>query len=93
MLGQEVTLSVPRANALPLADAVAETGTEFGDSALSEIGNILGASYMTALGSITGLTLNLAPPQLVTDLLASIVASLLAEAARENETALVLART
>ena len=92
MLGQEVTIPVKGAATLCSLLGV-EAGTEFGDSALSEIGNILGASYMTALGSITGLTLNLAPPQLVTDLLASIVASLLAEAARENETALVLART
>lgn len=132
MLGQEVFLSVPRALALPLADAVsaagppeqvvtsiviplegdlealvvllipsddAETlcsllgvdaGTEYGDSALMEIGNILGASYMSALAGMTGLELELCPPQLVTDLLASIVASVLAAAAAETDTALVL---
>jgi len=67
-----------------------EAGTEVGDSALSEIGNILGASYMTALSGMTGLTLLLCPPQLATDLLASIVASLLAEAAGDTDTALVL---
>ncbi len=132
MLGQEVTLSVPNALPLPLADAVAaagppdqvvtgvviplegdvdalvlllipledadtlcgllgvEAGTEVGDSALSEIGNILGASYMNALAGMTGLSLLLCPPQLATDLLASIVASVLAEAAGETDTALVL---
>jgi len=132
MLGQEVTLSVPRALALPLADAVAaagppedvvtsvviplegdldalvlllistedaqtlcgllgvEAGTEVGDSALSEIGNILGASYMNSLAAMTGLELLLCPPQLATDPLASIVASVLAEAAAGTDTALML---
>jgi chemotaxis protein CheC len=132
MLGQEVTLSVPRALALPLAEAVAaagpaeqlvtgvviplegdldalvlllipvddaatlcgllgvEAGTEVGDSALSEIGNILGASIMAALASVTGLTLLLCPPQLTTDMLASIVASLLVQAAGEMDSAVVL---
>jgi chemotaxis protein CheC len=132
MLAQEVMLSVPRALALPLADAVAaagppdqivtgvviplqgdldaivvllisskdaqtlcsllgvEAGTEVGDSALSEIGNILGASYMSALTGMTGLSLELCPPQLLTDLLASIVASLLALTAADSDTALML---
>ncbi len=132
MLGQEVTLDVPRALALPLADAVAaagppdqivtsvviplggdldavvllliptadaetlcallgvEAGTEVGDSCLCEIGNILGASYMNALAAMTGLSLLLCPPQLATDLLASIVASLLAEAAGTTDSAVML---
>ncbi len=132
MLAQEVTLSVPRVVAMPLADAVAaagpadevvtsvviplegdmealvllliserdvhtlcsllgvEAGTEVGDSALSEIGNILGASYMSALSGMTGLKLELCPPQLATDLLGSIVASVLAFTARETDTALML---
>ncbi|MGO9750258.1 MAG: chemotaxis protein CheC [Solirubrobacteraceae bacterium] len=132
MLAQEVTLSVPRALALPLADAVAaagpaeqivtgvviplqgdleaivvllissedaqtlcsllgvEAGTEVGESALSEIGNILGASYMSALSGMTGLSLELCPPQLLTDLRASIVASLLALTAGDGDTALML---
>lgn len=132
MLAQEVMLSVPRALALPLADAVAaagppdqivtgvviplqgdmdaivvllissedaqtlcsllgvEAGTEVGESALSEIGNILGASYMSALSGMTGLSLELCPPQLLTDLLASIVASLLALTAGDSDTALML---
>jgi chemotaxis protein CheC len=132
MLGQEVELNVPRALALPLADAVdaagpadeevtgvviplegdldalvllliplgdaqtlcsllgVEAGTEFGDSALGEIGNILGTSYINALVSMTGLNLMPCPPSLATDLLAAIVASLLAEKTGTAETALVL---
>jgi chemotaxis protein CheY-P-specific phosphatase CheC len=45
---------------------------------------------MNALAGMTGLSLLLCPPQLVTDLLAAIVASLLAEAAGSSDTALVL---
>jgi len=132
MLGREVDLSVPRAIALPLADAVeaagdpaemvtgialgvegdiagavlllvppagaetlcgllgVEAGTEVGDSALGEIGNILGASYLMALSSMTGVTMAPTPPQVFTDLLGAIVASVLAGAAGHGDTALVL---
>ena len=132
MLGQEVTLTVSRALAPPLAEAVAsagppeevvtgvviplegdlhalvlllipmddaqtlcgllgvDAGTDVGDSALREIGNILGASYLNVLGGMTGLSLVLCPPQLATDTLGSIVASWLAEAAGEADSALVL---
>jgi chemotaxis protein CheC len=86
-----VLLLIPLEDAQTLCALLGvEAGTEVGDSALSEIGNILGASYMTALSGMTGLTLLLCPPQLATDLLASIVASLLAEAAGDTDTALVL---
>jgi chemotaxis protein CheC len=130
MLGQQVELRVPRALALPLADAVDAAGapedivtgivlglegdiealvlllfpiedggtlcrllgvepqTEVGDSALCEIGNILGTSYLNALSMMTGLTLLPTPPTLATDLLGAIVASVLAQAAGENDVAL-----
>jgi chemotaxis protein CheY-P-specific phosphatase CheC len=45
---------------------------------------------MSSLGGMTGLDLELCPPQLVTDLLSSIVASVLAAAAADTDTALVL---
>ena len=132
MLGREVELRVPRALALPMADAVdaagqpedivtgivlglegdvdalvllliptddaailcqmlgVEAGTEVGDSALGEIGNILGTSYLNALSAMTGLALMPTPPTLATDLLGAIVASVLAQAAGENDIALVL---
>jgi chemotaxis protein CheC len=132
MLGQEVLLQVPRAQALPLADAIAAAGpsdvpvtgvaiplegdlearvvlliphddaetlcgllgveafTEVGESALREIGNILGASYLTALANMTGLSLELCPPELTNDRLGPLVTSLLAKAAGETGTALIL---
>jgi chemotaxis protein CheC len=67
-----------------------EPGTEVGDSALSEIGNILGASYLTALAAMTGLELLPTPPQATTDLLAAIVASVLAQTAGHGDLALLL---
>src|SRR3954468_22557983 len=55
-----------------------EAGTEDALSAIGEIGNILGASYIGSLGAMTGLELDLTPPQTATDMLAAIVAILLA---------------
>jgi chemotaxis protein CheC len=132
MLGQEVELNVPRALALPLADAVdaagpaeqeatgvvipvegalegvvlllipcedaeilcsllgVEAGTDVGESALCEIGNILGTSYLNSLAAMTGLELLPCPPHIATDLLAAIVASVLAETAGDAEKAIFL---
>jgi chemotaxis protein CheC len=67
-----------------------EPGTEDAVSALSEIGNILSASYIGSLGAMTGLELDLTPPQTVTDMLAAIVATVLASRAETTETALIL---
>lgn len=132
MLGREVDLNVPKAFALPLADAVeatgdpsqtvtgialnvegdvpgavlllvppagaatlcsllgVEPGTEVGDSALGEIGNILGAAYLMALGSMTGVSMLPGTPQVFTDLLGAIVATVLAGSVGHGDTALVL---
>src|SRR6202012_4205211 len=132
MLGRDVDLNVPKAFALPLADAVdaagdpgqevtgimlgvegdvagavlllvppwgaatlcnllgVEPGSEVGDSALGESGNILGAAYLNALSSMTGLSMVPAPPQVITDLLGAIVASVLAGAVGHGDMALVL---
>ena len=67
-----------------------EAGTEDAISALGEIGNILGASYIGSLGAMTGLDLDLTPPQTVTDMLAAIVATVLASRAEGTDTALIL---
>lgn len=130
--GRPVDISVPRALALPLADAVEAVGaaeapvvgvaiplhgsfdgvvllifseadaaivcgmlgvdaeTDVGRSALAEVGNILGTSYVRSLGQITGFELLPSPPQIVSDMLAAIVATVLAERAGETDLALVL---
>jgi len=67
-----------------------EAGTADAISALGEIGNILAASYIGSLGAMTGLDLDLTPPQTVTDMLAAIVASVLATRAAGTDTALIL---
>jgi chemotaxis protein CheC len=67
-----------------------EPGTEDALSALSEIGNILSASYIGSLGAMTGLELDLTPPQTVTDMLAAIVATVLASRSEGTDTALIL---
>jgi chemotaxis protein CheC len=132
MLGRAVDLNVPKASALPLADAVdaagdpsqevtgialavegtvsgavlllvppsgaatlcgllgVEAGSELADSALGEIGNILGAAYLNALSSMTGVEMLPGTPQVITDLLGAIVATVLAGAVGHGDTALVL---
>ncbi|HTE60811.1 MAG TPA: chemotaxis protein CheC [Solirubrobacteraceae bacterium] len=63
---------------------------ELAASALGEIGNIVGASYVNALSAMTGLTLEPEPPQSATDMLAAIVATVLAGRAAADDIALVL---
>jgi chemotaxis protein CheC len=63
---------------------------ELAISALAEIGNIVGASYLNALGAMTGLELDPEPPQSATDMLAAIVASVLAGRSGADDLALVL---
>jgi chemotaxis protein CheC len=67
-----------------------EPGTEMGLSALGEIGNVLAASYVGALGSLTGLELEPAPPQVVTDMLGAMVGSVLLATAASDDVALLL---
>ena len=86
-----VLLVFPVDDAATLAGMLGvEPGTEDAVSALSEIGNILSASYIGSLGAMTGLELDLTPPQTVTDMLAAIVATLLASRAERTDTALIL---
>jgi chemotaxis protein CheC len=86
-----VLLLVPMNDAQTLCQLLGvDAGTEVGDSALAEIGNILGTSYLNAIASMTGLELMPTPPFVATDLLAAIVASVLAQSAGESEVALVL---
>jgi chemotaxis protein CheC len=67
-----------------------DADSEVGESALGEIGNILGAAYLMALSSMTGLSLLPSTPHVVTDMLGSIVASVLAQTVGHGDMALVL---
>jgi chemotaxis protein CheC len=86
-----VLLVFPTADAGTLCGLLGvEPGTDVGLSALGEIGNILGASYVGSLGAMTGLDLEPTPPQLVTDMLAAIVSTVLASTATMTDQALIL---
>jgi chemotaxis protein CheC len=67
-----------------------EAGTEIALSALQEVGNILGASYTGALGTMTGLQLEPVPPQVATDMLGAIVASVLLAPGEDRDAVLLL---
>ena len=67
-----------------------EPGTEIALSALQEIGNVLGASYTGALGTMTGLQLEPVPPQAATDMLGSIVSSVLLAPGEDRDAVLLL---
>jgi chemotaxis protein CheC len=67
-----------------------DADSELGLSALQEIGNILGSSYVNALAGMTGLNVEPTPPSAATDMLAAIVASVLAERAGGVDTTLML---
>ena len=84
-----LTFPVPSAHALSGFLGVVDD-PEMELSALGEIGNILGSSYINALGSMTGIEMEPCPPQAVTDMLGAIVASVLASAAQQSDTALLL---
>ena len=67
-----------------------EAGSEWGDSALSEVGNILGSSYVQAMGAMTGIELEPAPPQVATDMLGALVASVVMSQLEFADTVLLL---
>jgi chemotaxis protein CheC len=67
-----------------------EEDSEYAVSALNEIVNILGAAYLGALSTMTGLSIELGPPESVTDMLGAIVGTILAAAAATSDLALML---
>lgn len=67
-----------------------EADSEVGVSALGEIGNILGSAYVGALTQMTGLAMEPRPPQMTSDMLGAIVATVLAAGAETTDTALLL---
>jgi chemotaxis protein CheC len=64
--------------------------SEYGESALMEIGNIVGSSYINALAGMTGMRIEPTPPSIATDMLATIVESVLAARAAAGDVALLL---
>ena len=67
-----------------------EPSTPDGHSMLGEVGNILGTNYINVLAQMVGMQLEPAPPQVVEDMLASILSSVLLGRGDEVDEALVL---
>ncbi|MDX6688380.1 MAG: chemotaxis protein CheC [Baekduia sp.] len=67
-----------------------EPSTPDGNSMLGEVGNILGTHYINVLAEMAGMVLEPAPPQVVEDMLGSILQSVLLGRGDDAEEALVL---
>jgi chemotaxis protein CheC len=67
-----------------------EPDSEYAESALGEIGNVVGTSYLNALADMTGLELEPTPPATATDMLGSLVQTVLASRASVSDSALLL---
>jgi chemotaxis protein CheC len=73
-----VVLLIPEDDARSLTGVFGLTPEdEHGRSALGEIGNILGTSYINALAQMCGMEMEPEPPQVVSDMLGAILASVL----------------
>jgi chemotaxis protein CheC len=67
-----------------------EPSTADGKSMLGEVGNILGTNYINVLAQMAGMELEPAPPQVVEDMLGSILSSVLIGRGEDIEEALIL---
>lgn len=67
-----------------------EPSTPDGQSMLGEVGNILGTSYINVLAQMVGMALEPAPPQVVEDMLGSILQSVLLGRGEDVDAALIL---
>ena len=67
-----------------------EPGTPHGDSMLGEVGNILGTNYINVLGQMVRMAMEPRPPQVVTDMLGSILSTVLLGRGDDVDTALIL---
>ncbi|MDX6729414.1 MAG: chemotaxis protein CheC [Baekduia sp.] len=67
-----------------------EPSTPDGNSMLGEVGNILGTNYINVLAQMVGMRLEPAPPQVVEDMLGSILQSVLLGRGDDVDEALIL---
>lgn len=67
-----------------------EPGSEYAESALGEIGNVVGTSYLNALAGMTGIEIEPTPPATATDMLGSLVETVLATRAAFSDSALLM---
>jgi chemotaxis protein CheC len=86
-----VVLLFPDADARTLCGIYGiEPSTPDGKSMLGEVGNILGTSYINVLAQMVAMDLEPAPPQVVEDMLGSILESVLLGRGEDIDAALIL---
>jgi chemotaxis protein CheC len=86
-----VLLLFPEADARSLCGVYGiEPGTADGQSMLGEVGNILGTNYINVLAHMAAMRLEPAPPQVVEDMLGSILESVLLGRGEDVDAALIL---
>ncbi|HWH95489.1 MAG TPA: chemotaxis protein CheC, partial [Baekduia sp.] len=86
-----VVLLFPDADARKLCAIYGiEPSTPDGKSMLGEVGNILGTNYINVLAQMVAMRLEPAPPQVVEDMLGSIMESVLLGRGEDIDTALIL---
>jgi chemotaxis protein CheC len=86
-----VLLLFPDADARTLCGIYGiEPSTPDGQSMLGEVGNILGTNYINVLAQMVAMRLEPAPPQVVEDMLGSIMESVLLGRGEDIDTALIL---
>jgi chemotaxis protein CheC len=86
-----VLLLFPDADARTLCGIYGiEPSTPDGQSMLGEVGNILGSNYIKVLAQMATIDLEPAPPQVVEDMLGSILQSVLLGRGEDIDTALIL---
>jgi chemotaxis protein CheC len=86
-----VVLLFPEADATKLCAIYGiEPSTPDGYSMLGEVGNILGTNYINVLAQMVGMDLEPDPPQVVEDMLGSILSSVLIGRGDDIEEALIL---
>jgi chemotaxis protein CheC len=86
-----VVLLFPEADARTMCGIYGlEPGTPDGHSMLGEVGNILGTNYINVLAQMVGMRLEPAPPQVVEDMLGSILQSVLLGRGDDVDEALIL---
>jgi chemotaxis protein CheC len=86
-----VVLLFPEADARTLCGIYGiEPSTPDGYSMLGEVGNILGTNYINVLGQMVGMEMEPEPPQVVEDMLGSILSSVLIGRGEDIEEALIL---
>lgn len=86
-----VVLLIPEEDAATLCRVFGmEPSDEMGRSVLQEVGNVLGTSYINVLAQMTGMEMEPAPPEVVSDMLGAILTSVLLARGEDVDTALIL---